>query len=165
LIDKLLIGYGNPLRGDDGVGWLLASQLTPYQSGTTRIIAAHQLMPEMAEVVSQASEVLFVDAEVGPEPGRWSVIPARPEPGQTLSALGHHLTPGRLLALAQALYGAAPSGRVLAVAGADFGYGEGFSTPVEDVLLEVCEYIVAFLGSADDCAQPVPGDSPHSARA
>jgi hydrogenase maturation protease len=160
LIDRLLIGYGNPLRGDDGVGWLLASQLTP--TGTTRIIAAHQLVPEMAEAVSQASEVLFVDAEVGPEPGRWSVIPARPEPGQTLSALGHHLTPGRLLALAQTLYGAAPNGRVLAVAGADFGYGEGFSAPVEDALPEVRAYIVAFLGSADGCAQPVPGDTQNA---
>jgi hydrogenase maturation protease len=143
---KLLIGYGNPLRCDDGVGWFLANQLYPaYQCAGVQIIAAHQLMPEMAEALSQASRVLFVDAEVGTEPGRWSVAPVPLESGQSLSSLVHHLTPGQLLALAQALYGAAPAGQILTVVGADFGYGEWFSEPVAAILTDVRQHITAFL--------------------
>ena len=144
--NKLLIGYGNPLRCDDGVGWFLAHQLYPaYQRAGVQIIAAHQLMPEMAEAISRASSALFVDAEVGVEPGSWSVIPVPLEHGLALSALVHHLTPGQLLAFTQALYGSAPPGQIMAIVGADFGYGERFSEPVAAILTDVRQHITAFL--------------------
>ncbi|MCC6802731.1 MAG: hydrogenase maturation protease, partial [Anaerolineae bacterium] len=131
---RLLIGYGNPLRCDDGVGWFLASQLAAdINDRHTRIIAAHQLTPEMAEAVSQASEVLFLDAAVGEEPGMWAVSAVPPSLQLKLSALVHTLTPGALLGLSEALYGTAPPARIVTVTGADFGYGESFSEAVEAV--------------------------------
>ena len=143
---RLLIGYGNPLRCDDGVGWLLASQLAAVVDGASaRIIAAHQLTPEMAEAVSRASEVLFLDAAVAEVPGAWTVRPVQPNPRESLSSLVHHLTPSALLALAQALYHAAPAGQILTVVGADFGYGEVFSPEVEAALPDVRQYIDRFL--------------------
>lgn len=152
---RLLIGYGNPLRCDDGVGWFLASQLAADISNRhTRIIVAHQLTPEMAEVVSQASEVLFLDAAVGDEPGAWAVSAVLPTPQLKLSALVHTLSPGTLLGLSEALYGAAPPARIVTVTGADFGYGESFSAAVEAALPDVWQYLVDFLQGVCPVAHP-----------
>src|SRR5271169_1528567 len=52
----LIIGYGNPLRSDDGFGWhagrLLAQSLADQDA---KIITCHQLTPELAETLSQSS--------------------------------------------------------------------------------------------------------------
>ncbi len=119
---RLLIGYGNPLRCDDGVGYFLANQLGSTAHGAAlEIIAAYQLAPEMAEPVSRASEVLFIDATGEANPGAWAVCPVKGNPQEPLSALVHHLTPATLLELSHVLYDAVPVGRILTVGGADFG--------------------------------------------
>ncbi len=147
-MQKLLIGYGNPLRCDDGLGWFLADEFqAAHPTDDVHIIVAHQLTPEMAEAVSQAAAVLFIDAEIGSEPGCWSITPVSVELGEGLSALVHHLSPGQLLALAQTLYGFAPPGEILTVVGADFGYGEELSQTILDVLPDVRRTIHAFLQS------------------
>ena len=145
-MQRLLIGYGNPLRCDDGVGWFLASQLMSFvESESVQIIAAHQISPEMSEVVSRAKEVLFVDAAVGDAPGTWTVHSVQLNRQETFSSLGHHLTPAMLLMLSHMLYNAAPIGQIITVVGADFGYGETFSKAVETALPHVQDYIVDFL--------------------
>lgn len=151
---RLVIGYGNPLRCDDGVGWRVADQLTASVTGdAVRISAAHQLAPEMAEAVSGASEVLFLDAVAAGEPGTWSAAGVAPSGEENLSALVHHLTPAALIALAQALYGAAPRGRIVTVVGEDFGYGETLSAAVEAALPDVRRYIVDFLRDGTDACE------------
>lgn len=153
-LKRLLIGYGNPLRRDDGVGWLLASQLTTQvdenivqmvDGDIVRVIAAYQLTPEMAETLSQASEILFVDAVVGGSSGSWKVQTVPPNPADGISSLVHHLTPAALLALSQALYGRAPAAQILTVVGADFGYGEALSELVAAALPAVRQYALDFL--------------------
>ena len=61
--DVLVIGYGNPLRGDDGAGWKAAELLAedPRLAGAV-VLARHQLTPELADDVSRASLVVLVDA-------------------------------------------------------------------------------------------------------
>jgi hydrogenase maturation protease len=62
-VRKLIIGYGNPLRGDDDVGWEAASRLAAaLPSEAVHILAVHQLTPELAEAVSEADLLIFVDA-------------------------------------------------------------------------------------------------------
>src|SRR2546421_12899232 len=65
----LVIGYGNPLRTDDGVGWQVAQQLATDLADDVDVIGTHQLTPELAEPISRAGLVVFVDAGVGGEPG------------------------------------------------------------------------------------------------
>jgi hydrogenase maturation protease len=48
----LIIGYGNPLREDDGVGWQVADQLLKNSEGSIKVLTAHQLTPELAEPIS-----------------------------------------------------------------------------------------------------------------
>ena len=68
--DVLVIGYGNTLRTDDGVGRLAAERLAddPRLDGV-RVIGRHQLTPELALDVSQAALVVFVDASQSPSGG------------------------------------------------------------------------------------------------
>lgn len=60
----LIIGYGNPLRGDDGLGWHVAQRLAAVlPQHRARIEVCHQLTPELAEPISRADLVIFIDAE------------------------------------------------------------------------------------------------------
>lgn len=83
-----IIGYGNPLRGDDRAGFSVAEHL--HAAGvlppSVTILATHQLLPEFAELLSQVDRVIFVDAE--PIAPAETITPAPPEPPQiTLRSL------------------------------------------------------------------------------
>lgn len=143
----LVVGYGNPLRGDDGLGWQAAQQLTtlPWQRDVD-VVACHQLTPELSEPVSQAALVIFIDAAQDGLPGlmteRW-IVPDAVGP----AAFSHHLTPARLLACALALYGTCPAAVMLSVAGADFGPSEALSPAVQPVLPRVVARVRALVMS------------------
>lgn len=148
----LVIGYGNPLRGDDGLGWHVAQQLTALpRPHDLHILACHQLTPELAEPVSQAALVIFIDATPEGVPGlltcRW--IGADPGAPTTFS---HYLTPASLLACAQALYGTCPTAAVLSVAGICFGCSERLSPAMRTALPEVVARVRA-LAMAEHTAQ------------
>ncbi|MBK9166289.1 MAG: hydrogenase maturation protease [Bryobacterales bacterium] len=128
MIPNLLIGYGNPLRQDDGVGVQAAYRLAGEMS---RTLAVHQLTPELAEAVSRAEVVLFVDASRSLGPGEFEVRAVEPSSEDVDS---HHLTPGSLLALAHSLYGHAPAAFLFTMGGSQFGYGEELSPEVEEAL-------------------------------
>ena len=52
----VIFGYGNPLRGDDAVGFLVARELEIRLTGTgVRVISTHQLNPEHAEILAQSN--------------------------------------------------------------------------------------------------------------
>jgi hydrogenase maturation protease len=109
LEDVLVIGYGNPLRGDDGAGWRAAEMLAEDpRAGGARVLALHQLTPELAEDVSQASLVVLVDASAEPGmPGTVSSFTLGGDPVST-NVFSHHVDPAGLRGLATALYGQAP---------------------------------------------------------
>jgi len=101
-----VIGIGNRIRQDDGIGPLLVESLE--RSEGVEAIAVHQLTPELAERLGRAGRVLFVDASI--EEGSVSldrVDPAEPR------GLGHSLSPSGLLFLTEKLYGGAPEGWAL----------------------------------------------------
>ncbi|HOY58864.1 MAG TPA: hydrogenase maturation protease [Verrucomicrobiota bacterium] len=103
----LLIGYGNELRGDDAVGPLVARALAELRLPDTQVLALTQLTPELAELVSQASTAIFVDAALDGPAGQVEVAPCQPL--DLRQPLGHLGDPESLLALCQAVFGASPS--------------------------------------------------------
>ena len=125
---SLVVGVGNPLREDDGVGWHLAEALA--QTGVPTH-TCHQLLPELAAELSQVDLVLFVDACAEGPPGQ--VLLQTLAPGDT-PGYSHHLNAPGLLAWVRALYGHCPQAHLLSVAGAAFGYREGLSPAVEAAL-------------------------------
>jgi hydrogenase maturation protease len=138
----LVIGYGNPLRGDDGAGWHAADLLAadPRLTGA-RVLARHQLVPELAVDVGRASLVVLVDAAAGGAPGSVSVRRVRP-PAAARASCSHHLDPEGLAGLAEALHDAhAPPIVLVSVAAASFAEGDRLSGAVEQALPGVVEAV------------------------
>lgn len=133
----LLIGIGNPLRGDDGVGWHLVEGL-----GLQR----HQLTPELAEAVAAAGRLLIVDA--------WLAPPGSPCLLRPLVASGgwerdtHRVAPARLLALAEQLFGRCVPAHELLVPAFDFSWGERFSPQLRRQLPEARRLLRGWLREA-----------------
>jgi len=132
----LIIGYGNRLRGDDGVGCRVAHMLEDYYHDDldVRTICAHQLTPEMAEDIANSDFVLFLDAAVGEHAGEIHHSTVTPRPGP--SSFAHSLDPGLLLTAADELYGSAPQAELLTMVGACFEVGDELSDVVRQNLAE-----------------------------
>ena len=125
----LIVGYGNPLRCDDGVGWRAAEALSrslPFPE--IEIVIRHQLTPELADNLRYADLVFFIDAAHDGQPGELTCEPLTLQPGIIGS---HQLSPARLLALAQQLYGATPRAFAVSLCGECFDHGSTLSANVE----------------------------------
>ena len=139
----LVIGFGNPLRSDDGVGWIVAQELEKELSGKdVKVVAAHQLLPEMAEEISRVERVVFVDAAESGESG--TIAEKFIEPASaTLDT--HELSPAAVLRLAKELYGKVPQAHLLTIAGESFETGDQISASVRSAITEVSERVKALL--------------------
>jgi len=129
----LIIGCGNPLRGDDGLAWQALEQLKQLEQypglGTVEMISCHQFTPELAEPVSSADRVIFIDARVGETPGRVELNKVEPE-APAHSVFSHRLDPRALLDCAEKLYGKRPEAFTASVVGESFNYGRELSGTV-----------------------------------
>jgi hydrogenase maturation protease len=136
----VVIGYGNTLRGDDGIGWRAIEALE--RSGVpanTTALTVHQLDPELARALSEATLALFVDAAREGEPGEVRCVAV--SAGAPDSAFSHQLTPAALLALARSLYGASPAAFEITMCGERFDVCEELSPTCEAAL----PHLVSFL--------------------
>ena len=139
----LVIGYGNLLRSDDGVGWHAAGRLLgdPRLEGA-EVITCHQLTPELAADVARASLVVLIDASVNRgAPGSVVVRRIQPWGDPPPLAWSHHLDPAALAGLASALYEAAPPMVVVSVAGASLALGDRLSPILQRALPGVVETV------------------------
>ena len=125
----LIVGYGNPLRCDDGLGWRAAEELArTLPAPDIEVITRHQLTPELADNIKDADAVFFIDATRGDQPGEVSCKPVLPQPWIPHC---HECSPAAVLALAQKLYGATPQAFAVTLCGECFDHGEAISAPVE----------------------------------
>ena len=146
----LVVGYGNPLRSDDGVGPAVAERLAadPRLRGAD-IRAEHQLTPELALDASAASLLVLVDAAEDVGVGEVAVRRIRADAatgGEPVEEAGppltHHLDPGALLGLARQLFGSAPAEVVIIGIGpASLEVGERLSPVVEAAVSRVVELV------------------------
>ncbi len=142
---RLVLAYGNPLRSDDGLGRIVAQRLTSDLAGDSAladvlVLADHQLTPELAEPISRAQFVIFVDAREGEHPGRIDCRVVSPD-GNGSMAFSHDVDPPSLMLLARLLYGSSPTAVVISVDGDDFGYGMELSPEVQATLPDVVKCI------------------------
>jgi hydrogenase maturation protease len=121
----VVAGYGNPLRGDDGVGWRVAEAVAEKWGDRVCVLMGQQPTPEWAPVLAAADVAFLVDATREAVQG---LCVRQLEPvvgGQLLD--GHALGPEELLGLAEALYGHAPESYLLLLPTENFDFGEGLS--------------------------------------
>ena len=125
----LIVGYGNPMRGDDGLGWTVAAELfRKNKSPDFEILPCHQLTPELASNMQAVEVVIFVDCAREGVPGEFRWIEVQPEVDS--SAFTHDLTPAGLLSLTCELFGVCPRTYLLSICGARFGAGDALSPEV-----------------------------------
>jgi hydrogenase maturation protease len=139
----LILGCGNTLRSDDGVGpWLAAwADERFHAEPAVRVIARQQWTPDLAEEIAHAESVLFIDCALDTEPGATRMEPVQPARAQDGLAT-HHVSAAELLALSQELYASLPHEAFLLTIGAgSTEMGESFSTSVNAVLPEACRLL------------------------
>jgi hydrogenase maturation protease len=160
----VLIGYGNPLRSDDGVGWRAAEELSrslEFPGVAVASVVSHQLMPELAHDFKDADAVFFIDATREGQPGEVKSHPVIAEPWIPYS---HACSPAALLGLGRELYGARPQAYAVTLCGECFDHGEGFSAtaraslPRLTALVEKLSIdVIAQLGTAEPFAETLGG--------
>jgi len=136
--DLLVIGYGNTLRRDDGVGPKVAEAVSTLALPGVRALACALLTPELAEPVSQSGVVVFVDAAVDtPREVRMRKL----TPAASSQVIAHAATPAVLLALARDVFGHVPEAGLLTIPAEELGMGEepspsakrGLETAVQEI--------------------------------
>src|SRR5690242_8556404 len=120
----LIIGHGNPLRGDDAFGWRAAEQLRErIGDPDVQVLSVPRLVPDLMEPIAHSGRVIFIDASAEGEPGKLRCRHVEPDP-RGADALLDDVTPEALLAGAQALYGHTPEAVLYTVRGLHLQMGE-----------------------------------------
>jgi hydrogenase maturation protease len=137
----LVIGYGNTLRGDDGVGPRVAEAVGCLRLPGVRTLICPLLTPELADQISRAEKVIFVDAAVdAPNAVQWR----RLEPNETSQLMAHAADPRTMLALARDVFGRVPEAWWLTIPAVDLGFREALSPEVQRSFTEAVEKIQVF---------------------
>ena len=144
-----IIGYGNPLRRDDGIGAFVAENLRNAVGRSTRILAFQQLDPIALEEVQETDVIILVDATVEDlDRGiRWKRVRSE---RLRFSHTTHHMRPADFVGLLDALYHRTPETWVISVKGEDFGHGAGLTKKARERALRACEEIGQFLSRETD---------------
>ncbi|AFZ59612.1 hydrogenase maturation protease [Anabaena cylindrica FACHB-243] len=126
----MVIGYGNELRGDDGIGKRIANAINSWHLLTVKSLAVHQLTPELAANLANADLAIFVDACIHCEPLDVQVRSLSSRDSSTIN--GHTGDPRSLLALTESLYGHCPPAWLVTVPGVNFEISDRISPSAEN---------------------------------
>jgi len=118
----VVIGFGSPIRGDDAVGPMVADQLAEeLTSPQVEVLSRHVLTAELAEVLRDATLVVFLDASTDGEVGQ--VVRRDLEPDDaSASHMAHSVDAPGLLAWTRGLYGRVPRAVLLSTRAVTFEY-------------------------------------------
>jgi hydrogenase maturation protease len=122
----LVVGIGNRLRGDDGLGPRIAERLALQADVET--ISVLQITPDLASSLAEARRVLFVDADAAGDRLRMERLNVQ---SVRRGGLGHSMRPVEVLEWTQIAYGRRPEAWVLAVPGRQFALSEDLSPEAE----------------------------------
>lgn len=144
---RLLIGIGNPSRGDDALGPLAIARLEAMHLPDTELLSDFQLQVEYLLDLEGRAEVIFIDATLDPAVRQFSFQAVHGERDRSHSS--HALSPQAVLAAYVQYHGRPPPPAfVLAIRGHRFELGEGLSEPAAAAL----EAALAFLRRRLDSA-------------
>ncbi|HIQ00635.1 MAG TPA: hydrogenase maturation protease [Anaerolineales bacterium] len=142
----LIVGLGNPLRGDDGIGPRVVAELRRrgLPEGVEAIDGGSGGL-DLLRVIEGWGQVVVVDAaDVGREPGQF--VRFTPEEARLMEAPDrfslHHASLAEALSLARALDHPLPPLVVFGVQPERIGWGEGLSPAVEEAISALVEAVL-----------------------
>ena len=127
--DILVLGYGNPGRGDDALGPLLVEKLDLSEQKKYRSRVCFQLQPEQIFDLENHRQILFADASLSaPSPFCFTELTANCE----ISFSTHTMSPETVLYLFETLLQRSPPPCfLLSIRGQQFTLGKGLSAAAE----------------------------------
>jgi hydrogenase maturation protease len=139
--DILLYGYGNPGRGDDGLGPALAAAVEEMGLPDIDVDANYQLAVEDAAILGDYRAVIFADASLeGREPFWFSRIDAAGT--GRLGWTSHSVSPVEVVALARDMFGSRVPAYTLGIRGYAFGeLCEGLSAQAQENLGQAIAFV------------------------
>lgn len=120
----LVIGYGNTLRSDDGAGTWVVEAVAKMNLPGVRTLSCPVLGPELAEPVSEAERVVFVDAAMDTR----KVELRRVAAADSSQLMAHTAEPATVLALARDVFGYVPRAWLVTLPVENMGVGETLSS-------------------------------------
>ena len=137
----LVIGYGNTIRSDDGIGPAVATEVETWNLPNLKSLSLHQLTPELAAELATVKSAIFIDASIQTQ--SVEIIPLNPLT-QTEMKWGHYLTPQSLLSLTQQLYETIPQAWLISVPGRNLELGESLSPQAKQGVDQALQWIKSF---------------------
>lgn len=129
----LIIGYGNTLRSDDGVGQVVAMEVEKWNLPQVRSLYLHQLTPELAEKIVKFETVIFIDACLNSNKVELKQV-------KNLTSVnhnsGHSLSPEYLLYLSNFLYQKTPKAWLITIPIENLDLGENLSLVAQKGITE-----------------------------
>lgn len=144
---KVVIGYGNDLRRDDGVGRRLAEKINALRLPEVVVYSVHQLTPELAEPLGKASLAVFLDARL-PNENEKEIVHVEPIGVDALvstDGFGHFGDPHQLVRLTYLLYGRVPQAWRVTLPARDFDFGETLSETASEGLRRAVRIVMRLL--------------------
>ena len=138
----LVLGIGNPGRGDDGLGPAAVERLEALDLAGVTYDANYQLNVEDALACSENDVVVFVDAA---ERLRRPFVMKKLKGKGAVPAMSHAMGPEAVVALCAGLYGRTPETWLLAIRGRRFETGEGLSPKAAADLGTAVAFLAEFL--------------------
>lgn len=140
----LLLGYGNPARGDDGLGPALIERIDALALHNLETRVDYQLCVEDAMDIGHFEQVIFVDASLDVKPPYLHfTLPESLTPNRLDT---HSISPEALIHLARTLFGARTRASILAIRGYEFEpFCESLSAQAELNLSAAFTYLTELL--------------------
>jgi hydrogenase maturation protease len=142
----LIIGIGNPSRGDDALGPMLIERLEALALPDVELLTDFQLQVEFALDLQHRKQVIFVDASLNAAPP-FTFTPV--VAAEDTSYSSHALSPSAVLHAYQKLFGKPPPSYVLAIRGIAFELGEGLTETAQTNLDAAVTWLTAHLKKPD----------------
>jgi hydrogenase maturation protease len=121
--NMLIVGIGNPIRSDDGIGNYICEKMTTMNMAGVETISIQQLQVEYIETFSRYDVVVIVDASLNGEGAEISPI----QKGSSSIPSSHHMHPQELSYIVELTMNNSPEYVLCTVKGTNFDFGEDFS--------------------------------------
>lgn len=134
----LFFGYGNPSRGDDGLGIAFVKRVRSMNWRDVDTDCDYQLHIELSWDMQNYDTVVFVDATIDTEE---PFIIRKVQPKKDVAFTSHCVSPESILTLAEDYFGKVPESWILGIRGYEFDLREGLSPNAERNLHHAWEFV------------------------
>lgn len=137
----LVVGVGNPLRSDDGVGFYVASVLEERHIPDVQTLVVQQLNLEVIEYFLNFDRIIIVDANCSKCDIEFKKLNAE----TCIMTSSHHVTPILLTSLAKTVYDKTLNVYLCLLKAENFEVGEGLSSSAKTIADQAINILTDFL--------------------